>query len=293
MFKFGSKAWLPSVAELVLVQTTNILIAASMGPAPLAVFSRSRNLVKYARDLVVRMAAVLVASVSSLQAAGEDEKIRDLIIKATRYAAFLTLPVTVLLAILGEPLLHVWMGARYADGPLLAVLAVGYFGSTLQLPVMAILSGMNRHGRLAAANMIGSAIATAAVAVVLLWMNLGLTSSAIAATLPLAVINLVYAPLHIRHRTGLSLTKYFREAFWFPLICMVPFALCLAIARWVFPANPMLAFAGGGVAGGLILVPIYWRYVIPGSLKAALIRKLTPASKALPPAVTSPPTGAG
>src|SRR5262245_12728769 len=276
MFHFGAKAWVPSVVDVILNQTTNILIAAYMGPAALAIYARSRNLVKYARDLVTKMAAVLVASVSSLHAMGERDQIQELIIKATRYSAFLTLPITMLLAICGGPLVHLWLGERYANGWLVGILAAGHTGAILQLPVMAILAGMNRHGRLAIANMVGSSIAALGVVCVLGWLKLGLVWVAFAGTWPLVVVNFIYAPGHICRRTGLAVNKYVREAFVFPLVCTLPFMICLVAARLLFSARPAMAFLVGGAIGALLLVPIYWRHVIPPSLKRKLLQKRRP-----------------
>lgn len=295
MFKFGGKAWLPSVVDLFLNQTTNILIAAYMGPAALAIYARSRNLVKYARDLVTKMAAVLVASVSSLHAAGERGQIQDLVIKATRYSAFLTFPITMLLAISGGPLLRVWMGPHYANPWLLGILAVGHAGAILQLPVWAILAGMNRHGRLAIANTIGSAVAALGVICVLSWLKLDLVWVALAGTWPLAVVNFIYAPAHVCRRASLPVQKYFKEAFLLPLIYTSPFAVCLTAANLWF-VNPAVAFFGGGFLGGILLAPIYWRHVLPNSLKRSFIQKVrtvTPGflsrrAGTIPPAKTDP-----
>ncbi len=101
LLRYSSKSWVSSIGDLILNQTTSVLIFACLGPASLAVYSRARSLVRYVRDLVMKMAGVLVASVSSLHAAGEKQQIQDLVIKATRYTAYLTLPMTIVLLISG------------------------------------------------------------------------------------------------------------------------------------------------------------------------------------------------
>lgn len=274
MFNFGAKSWIPGIADMILNQTTNVLIAACMGPAALAVYARSRNLVKCARDLVTKMAAILVTSASSLHAAGEQEAIQELVIKATRYSAFLTLPITMLLAISGGPLLQLWMGTKYANPWLPAILAVGHAGAILQLPVWAILAGMNRHGRLAIANTVCNLLAAIGVVCVLSWLKLGLAWVAFAGTWPLVLVNLFYAPMHICRRTGLPVGKYFKRALLFPMWCMFPFILCLIGARILFADRPTLSLLSGAGVGGLLLVPVYWRHVIPHSMKQALLRRI-------------------
>jgi hypothetical protein len=181
-----------------------------------------------------------------------------------------------LLAICGGPLLQLWMGERYANGWLVGILAAGHTGAILQLPVMAILAGMNRHGRLAIANMVGSSIAAVGVVCVLGWLKLGLVWVAFAGTWPLVVVNFIYAPVHICRRAGLAVNKYVKEAFLFPLVCTSPFMICLVAARLLFSSRPAMALLVGGAIGVLLLVPIYWRHVIPPSLKRTLLQKMRP-----------------
>ena len=273
MLNFGGKSFVPQIGDLILNQTLNVLVAAYLGPASLAVFARSRSLIRYAREMVMKLAAVLVPSVSSLHAAGQHENIQGLVIKATRYAAFLTFPITALLVISGNPLLHLWMGPRYADSWVLPVLAIGHMGFILQVPVTAILAGMNMHGRVAIANLIGSIAAALGVTWVLAYLKLGLLAVAVAASWPLILIHTVYVPLQTCARTGVSFGRYVKEAIGFPLLCILPFAVCLLAGRIMFAENPIVALFGGGIAGGLLLVPIYWIHVLPASLKAGIRKR--------------------
>ncbi|MBI5383781.1 MAG: lipopolysaccharide biosynthesis protein [Verrucomicrobia bacterium] len=270
MMQFGGKSFVPQVAELILHQTVNVLIVGYLGPAALALFARPHSLVMQSRIFVLKMSAVLVPSVSSLQALGEQGRIQELVVKSARYTAFLILPVTTFLVVCGGPLLGLWMGPRYADDWVVAVLALGYTGVTLQLPVLGILGGMNQHGRLAIANLVGSLVAAVGAVVVLGGLKLGLLAVAVAVAGPLLAVNVFYAPVHICHRTGLPIGRYLKEALLFPLLCILPFAVCLLAARWLFGKQPVLALLGGGAVGGAVLLPIYWRSVLPESLKASV-----------------------
>ncbi len=283
MLNFGGKSFIPQIGELILNQTLNILVAAYLGPAALAVFARSRSLIRYAREMVTKIAAVLVPSVSSLHAAGRHEHIQDLVIKATRYAAFLALPVTAVLIVSGNPLLRLWMGERYADNWVLPVLAFGHLGFIIQVPVVAILAGMNMHGRVAVATLIGSIVAALGVAWVLGWLKLGLLAVAVAGTWPLILIHFIYVPLQTCARTGVPLGRYLKQGFGFPLLCVLPFALCLWGGRLLFPENPLAALMSGCLAGGLWLAPLYWTRVLPQSIKAAFLKRLGCGPGSTPP----------
>ena len=267
MLGFGGKSFVPQIAELLLHQTVNVLVLGYLGPGALAIYARPRSFIRHIRTLVYKISAVLVPSVSSLQATGHHTDIRDLIIKATRYAAYVTLPMTVALVIVGGPVLRLWMGPRYDDGLLIAVLAMGYTGFIIQLPVMGILGGMNRHGRPGLANLAGCICAAVVVAIVVGPMKLGLVWVAIAATAPLLVVFVIYMPIYACRQAGIPVWRYVRKAFAGPVLCVIPFAACLMASRLFFQGNAALIVLVGCLTGLVFLIPTYWRWVLPRSLK--------------------------
>lgn len=275
MMHFGGKSFVPQIADLLLNQTVNVLIVAAMGPAALALFARPRSLVLQTRSLIFKMSAVLVPSVSSLQALGDREKIQDLVIKATRYACCLTLPVTVTLITMGSPVLVAWMGPDYKNGIVLALLAFGYTTYIVQAPTIGILGGMNLHGRPAIMHLIACAISAALVALALKVFHLGLPWVAAAVCAPLALLNAIYVPIYTCRRLQLSGRVYFWKALAEPVLYVLPGAAALLLARWIFWSQPMIALPVGVAAATLITIPIYWNRVLPESMKKKIRAKLS------------------
>ena len=274
MMHFGGKSFVPQIADLLLNQTVNVLIIAAMGPAALALFARPRSLVLQTRSLIFKMSAVLVPSVSSLQALGDHQKIQDLVIKATRYACCLTLPVTVTLVTMGSPVLVVWMGPEYKNGIVLALLAFGYTTYIVQAPTIGILGGMNLHGRPAIMHLIACAISAVAVALALMVFHLGLPWVAAAVCAPLALLNAIYVPLYVCRCLKLSGREYFWKALAEPVLYMVPATVALLLARWLLWSRPLMALPVGAVVAALITAPIYWQWVLPESLKRKIRSRL-------------------
>ena len=274
MMHFGGKSFVPQIADLLLNQTVNVLIIAAMGPAALALFARPRSLVLQTRSLIFKMSAVLVPSVSSLQALGDHQKIQDLVIKATRYACCLTLPVTVVLITMGSPVLVAWMGPEYKNGIVLALLAFGYTTYIVQAPAIGILGGMNLHGRPAVMHLIACAISAVLVALALMVFHLGLPWVAAAVCGPLALLNAVYVPLYVCRRLNLSGREYFWKALAEPVLYMVPATTVLLLARGLLWAQPLLALPVGVGVATLVTLPIYWRCVLPETLKRKVRSKL-------------------
>lgn len=274
MMHFGGKSFVPQIADLLLNQTVNVLIIAALGPAALALFARPRSLVLQTRSLIFKMSAVLVPSVSSLQALGDHQKIRDLVIKATRYACCLTLPVTVTLITMGSPVLVAWMGPDYKNGIVLALLAFGYTTYIVQAPTIGILGGMNLHGRPAIMHLIACAISAALVALALMVFHLDLPWVAAAVCGPLALLNAIYVPVYVCRRLKLSGREYFWKSLAEPVLYMIPATGALLLARWLFWSKPLVALPVGLAVATLITVPIYWNCVLPETLKRKVRSKL-------------------
>ena len=60
-----------------------------------------------------------------------------------------------------------------------------------------------------------------------------------------------------------------------PVLSAIPFAFCLVGARVVFVDSPLGALLAGGAGGGSILTWLYWRTVLPQSLKKRIVGRLT------------------
>ena len=272
LFAFGGKTLLPSIADLLLVQTSSILIVAYLGPASLALFNRPQSLMRHTKTLVNRMAMTLMPTVSSLDSTGEEAVIRRLVVTATRYSVYMVLPVVLVLVIFGGSIMRLWMGPRYADGLVPAILAIGSLAVLVQMPALNTLAGVNAHGRAGVARLIASLCSIGLNVLVLWYFKYGLVGAAIAVTLPLTILNLVDIPRLICRRVGLGMRQYFLAVTVGPAVHILPFALCLVLARIIFNTRPFVGLGCGGFVGGVILAIAYWRHVLPERVKAKAFR---------------------
>ena len=166
------------------------------------------------------------------------------------------------------------MGPRYADGTVPAILAAGSFAALAQAPVMMVLVGLNAHGRASVANLVAALCSVGLVFLTLGVLQWGLAGAAMAVTLPLTIINVAYLPFLACQRIQLDLRGYFWAVACRPAVCVIPFAISLAMGRLIFWANPMLGLVSGGSVGLVILATLYWRYVATSRLKAHLFSAL-------------------
>ena len=272
LYIYSGKTLLPTISELLLNQTTSFLIIGSLGPAALAIFTRPRSLLRQMDSLERKMAIILVPTTSSMEAVGKHKEIERLVVKSVRYSIYLVLPLVLVLVIFGGQVMHLWMGPNYANWILPAVLAVGFLGTCIQTPIFSMLSGLNIHGRGGLGQLFGSAVSAASVFVALKVFHAGLAGAALAVTVPLLMVNLIYLPVLLCQRLGQNLGTFYRQVAMEPLLYVLPFGLFLCAGRILFDSHLVWA-AVACLAGAASLFILYWTLVLPNRLKSSLSRQ--------------------
>jgi len=266
LLRFGLKTLLSMISALLLLQSAKLIVGSSLGLAALAVFSRPLALIRVIESFSSKLAGVLTPTASSLEKTGRQKELADMTLESTRLGVALTLPMVLVLAILGSQIMLLWMGPRYAAGLPIAVLAFGYLGPLAALPIWTILVGLNRHGRpalISLAAAVGSTLLGLLNAFLLDW---GITGAALALAVPLAgeaFFVFCYAGRVLQVRFD----QLWRESFAAPLACAVPLVLVLLLWRTSQPEQPLVAVLGGVVTGGLLILPLYWRFILPPALQ--------------------------
>jgi len=271
MLSFGIKTIVTGLPGYIIMQGSSLLIAGHLGPAMLAVFSRPLNLARNAEMFIDKYALVLTPTAGSLQGAGLNREIRELMIRTTRYSVALSLPAVLFLSILGGPILQLWMGARYDSGWIMPILVVGFFLRMTQLSAMTILVGLNAHGFIGALNLV-FAVAVFGTGIVVLqslgWSLIGL-AILIAAARTIQGVTII---LFSCRRLDIRLGEYLRKSFLGPMAAGVPLAIALAAVNSTLGSRPFVAVAAGCAVTGIILAPIYWKHFLPQELKSGIRR---------------------
>lgn len=268
---FGIKRIMIGIPEMLVVQGTSILIAWHLGPAALAVFSRPNALIRHAQTFVNKFALVLTPTAGSLQGSGRQKDLHELFLESTRVAAYLSLPMVCFLGILANPILRLWMGPNYEYGILLTILCIGYFLVLVQEPAASILIGMNSHGSI---GMLSLATTLGMFGVGVIGFNAyGLTMEWAAAGIALFVgigTGVVVLASGCR-KLNVSPERFVKRVLLGPFVCNVPFAICLIAIRTLLTDRPLEALGVGCGATVLILGPLYWKIVIPASVRKKVV----------------------
>lgn len=273
LYIYSGKTLLPTLSEMLLNQTAVILISgnAALGYTALAIFNRPRSLLRQIDSLERKMAMILIPTTSSLESSGDMKEVENLLVKSVRYSMYLVIPTVLVLAIFGGEVMHLWMGSEFANWTLPAIFALGFLGTAIQTPILYMLEGLNAHGKAGVGQFIGSALSAVAIFVALKFFHGGLTAAAIAVTVPLLIVNMLYLPMLLCQRLGHGVGSFYGKTLVAPLVHLIPFAVCLAIGRYLFDKYPIPAL-GVCAVGCAALAVFYWHSVLPPSLKASLGR---------------------
>jgi hypothetical protein len=138
-----------------------------------------------------------------------------------------------------------------------------------------ILIGINRHGK---AGLISGIIALIIFGIGMLmigWENLTLTKTALLVSIPIMIGNGMIIPIFTCRQLGVKIAHYVKDAFAAPLACTVPIAFWILFSRSVFEDSVLMSLSVGSIGGGLILLVLYFRYLIPQVYKKNIIQMFT------------------
>jgi len=276
LYIYSGKTLLPTISEMMLNQTAVVLITGSIGLSALAVFTRPRSLLRQIDSLERKMAMILIPTTSSLESCGDMKEIENLLVKSARYTMYLVVPTVLVLVVFGDEVMRVWMGPAFANWALPTIFAIGFLGTAIQTPILYMLEGLNAHGKAGIGQFVGSALSAAAIFVALRVFHCGLAMAAVAVTVPLLIVNVLYLPTLLCRRLGHSLAGFYRKVLVAPLIHTLPFAACLVMGRYLFGKYPIPGLSVCAV--GCIALAIF--YAIPG-----IVHPLTFSGKPTDPAI--------
>ena len=263
MLRFGLKTFAIRSPLLILVQTTNLLIASHLGPASLAVFSRSLALVRHTEGFMSKFAFILAPTAGALQGQDKEADLRRFFLNTTRYGVAFASPMLFFLIIDGDLILRIWMGERYVHGPVLAILAIGYFLPISQNSVREILKGMNAHGKIGLFCFCLTGICFLTGYIIFKQTDWTLNSAAILLAVSLGVGLGIPPPVYACIKLKTSLTHYVLHSLLPPMLCNSVFVASLLAGRYLFPNNAFIAVGVGGSVGVLLLAPLYLYFVFP------------------------------
>jgi O-antigen/teichoic acid export membrane protein len=225
---YSLDAFLAMIAGRVSFQTDALVIGLCLAAAPITYFAIAARLVEYAKNALRAVTTVLAPAVSTLEARGDEEGVRSVLLDSTRHVLWLIVPIQVGLLMLGRPFLALWMGEKYAElsYPTLAILAAPLALAMAQSVAARVLYGVGRLRWFARA-MLFEAGCNLVLSLALV-NPLGIEGVAMGTSIPNFIMNIVIVASVCR-MLGVGIGTYFRRAFVGPCVA----GLVLAAGWWL------------------------------------------------------------
>jgi O-antigen/teichoic acid export membrane protein len=268
---FGAKTVLNSLPHVLVIQSTNVMVMGALGPAMLAVLMRPIALIRHVTTFVNKFSFVLTPMAGSIQATESMDNMREFLLETTRYSVAFTLPIILFLAVFGDRILYIWMGEGYDAWALMIILAIGYFLPISQSAINRILVGLNAHGKVAIINLVVVGASFTVGVLVIEQVGWTLQNAAILVAVSLTLSSGVVVPVVACRRMSISAFTYLQRVFLMPAICGAVYFVTLMACRFIFESTPYRAVLWGGVIGGMVILPMYWRWIASDVFR----RKLT------------------
>jgi O-antigen/teichoic acid export membrane protein len=248
---YGSFAFLILVAEKLRFHSDPIVIGAFLSSTAITYFSIGARLVEYSTYAVRSMAQIFTPMSSQFAATGDFARLRQTLIAGNRACALIILPLTVILLILGKPIIAAWVGARYVSSySVLAVLAVPRAIYLAQSTSTRILLGMGRHRMLAFVLLLEGGVNV--ILSTLLVRRFGIVGVAVGTAIPLTCTSLFFLPRHICRQLQIPIGAFLKQTYLLPLGLCIPMTALLAFLQHEFPVQSFSGLSLEVTCGGAI-----------------------------------------
>ncbi len=271
---FSVYTFIMSVAVRISFQTDSIVIGAMISAEAITFFSIGAGMIEYLSTLVSYMSVTITPLASSLDATGDEDRMRKLLIIGTRYCLLVILPIGCAYLLLGETFITLWMGPQYgpSSATVLTILMWAYFGHLSQFVAGSIFNGLGKVKNLAFLN-IGTALVNIILSVILA-KPFGIYGVALGTAIPLTITGTIIHPIYICRTMKLSLLEYFRKSYLTPLMAVLPFIGIIWAAARIVDINSYARFAATIAGAGVIYGAIAFFLIIEADHRSFVVNKV-------------------
>ena len=256
LFAFGWRTQVAKLANLINFQTDRVVVTAYAGLTAAGVYRLGEELALKVRQVPALLVSALIPAAADLDAREKQDALRGLYLRANKYTAAVTVPLTAFLIVAAGFVMRAWLG----DLPRLdraawvfRILTAGYFANLIAGGGMSIALGIGRPELAMRAGLISMAGNIGFTLMLVYWF--GFYGIAVGTLLGMAV-STGWFFVAMRRVVDVPLRQLLREAYLWPGAASVPGCLCAAMLAWLQGGAagrlPNLAWGGAAAAAFLL-----------------------------------------
>lgn len=233
---YSSVTFILIIASRLRFKTDAIVIGTFLSAAAVTHFSIGARLVDYAGETVSSLAQIFTPMSSHFHTIGDYVQLRKIFISGNRACAFVMLPMTIAMVVMGKSVIEAWVGPRYVSSYIiLLIVAIPTTFYHSQSTSVRMLYGMSLHKTMAYVVLI-EGIANLILSIFLV-QRLGIVGDALGTAIPLLCTSLVFLPRHMCRQLGVPLRTFLWEAYLYPVLFCVPMYFVLVVMQRSFYAH--------------------------------------------------------
>jgi O-antigen/teichoic acid export membrane protein len=242
IFSFSTYSFVLQISAYLVYYTDSIVIGAFLQVKAITFFAIAGNLMSYARAPITSISVTMAPLASAVEARSDSSQLRQVTLKACRYATAIMLPVAITFLLRGRSFIGLWMGASYAEvsGQVLSILTIAWLFGAGNAILGATMMGISKHKGIIPAQL-GEGLCNLALSLMLV-QRLGVVGVAWGTTIPNLGVQFLFWPWYLRRVLGTPVKTHVFSTWIRPAAAAIPFAVCTyATERW-FPATNLAVF---------------------------------------------------
>jgi O-antigen/teichoic acid export membrane protein len=242
IFSFSVYAFLITISLKLVFYTDSIVIGAFLPVSLITFFAIAGNLMNYSRDLISGISTIAAPKASALDATGDREGVRRVLLKGAQFATIVILPVALTFMLRGKTFIRVWMGSEYAQqsGHVLWILTLASMFAAGEAAAGSTMMGIGKH-RILAAVYLAEAVCNLGVSIALV-RSMGIYGVAWGTALPGLAKSFLFWPWYARRVLGIPVWKYILANWLRPAVGIVPFAVLTYFTEKIWCADHLGTF---------------------------------------------------
>jgi membrane protein EpsK len=252
MLKLGGYLGVTELAAVVIYALDRVILGLFRSAATVGLYEGPVRVHNLIRAVNGALSVTVLPTASGYVASGDDRRLRELVLRGSRYTLALIVPLTVTAMVLGGHILAVWLGEEFREGGTALAILISYWLVNASLGVIGPLLVAMGHARQVAKY-------AWAVALMNLVLSLALTPSLglIGVTLGTTIPYLIVYPLILRltlSSVPVRLGELARQS-WLPAYSLgIVLAGLLVATELTLDVGGLLPLAGISLAG----LAAYW-----------------------------------
>lgn len=219
---FSVYIFIINITQKINLHASSLIIAYFMSPSAITPFAIGSSLIIYLKDFISAIPRVLIPRFSQIDAADNQDKIREYFLSFTRITLIISIPIVFIFIFYGRSLISLWIGEKYANlsGSILAVLSIGHLCRISQLTTHSVLKSTGRHKALSYFTMLES-ISIIILSIIFI-KPYGLIGLAFAQTIGMVIVNLSIIPIYSCRELKIGISNYYMRYVFINALSLAP-----------------------------------------------------------------------